>query len=497
MFQSLRKTKSDDMNKTFMGESRSRITDFEEDLQHLSEGIKSGKDVRLDPNQYSDDVKKLVFAVNNALDSTSEQQGKKARFYLSILNSLPTPLSVTDLNENWTFINKTTEAMISVKCSDAFGRHCSNWGASICNTEKCGIKALRRGESESIFEQDGGYFKTLVSYLKDPDDKVIGHLETVVGIPDQVVVAEAMTEQINELALRMDSANEAMHLGMDRIDQMLVMAEEISKSSTHGSENIAQVVRVMEDLSASVSDTAELSKQISSEASQANEYAVLGMKQTERSGEVIEDITESTQMLEVMIKDINVQMVEIGKIVDFICDISDQTNLLALNAAIEAARAGDAGRGFAVVASEVKELAQNSRHSADNITHMISSLQKKIEKAEDAINQANIVAQQGKSSVEENQAMLKEIVTCIGVMNKDSLHIACFTEQQAAAAQKALESTSAAADQVQNTDDQVKDMSVAIQETGGAITKIGGVFDELHHITEDIHEKIAQVRLTT
>jgi methyl-accepting chemotaxis protein len=470
---------------------------LEKDLIHLSDGIKSGKKVRLDPDQYSDDVKKLVFAVNNALDSISEQQGKKARFYLSILNSLPTPLSVTDLNENWTFINKTTEAMISVKCDDVLGMHCSNWGANICNTEKCGIKALRRGESESIFEQGGGHFKTLVSYLKDPDDNVIGHLETVVGIPNQLVVAEAMTEQINELALRMDSANESMHLGMKRIDQMLVMAEQISKISSHGSENIAQVVEVMEDLSASVSDTAELSKQISSEASQANEYAVLGMKQTEKSGEVIEDITESTQMLEVMIKDINVQMVGIGKIVEFICDISDQTNLLALNAAIEAARAGDAGRGFAVVASEVKELAQDSRNSADNITHMISSLQKKIQKAEDAINQANIVAQQGKTSVEENQAMLKEIVTCISDMNQHSLNIATFTEQQAAAAQKALISTSAAADQVQNTDEQVKEMSFAIHETGGVITKIGNVFDELYLITEDINEKLVDVHLTT
>lgn len=70
--------------------------------------------------------------------------------------------------------------------------------------------------------------------------------------------------------------------------------------------------------------------------------------------------------LEIALKDAKI-VSKIDELAESIMSITSQTNLLALNASIEAARAGEAGRGFAVVADEIRNLAEQSKATVENI----------------------------------------------------------------------------------------------------------------------------------
>lgn len=107
---------------------------------------------------------------------------------------------------------------------------------------------------------------------------------------------------------------------------------------------------------------------------------------------------------------------EIGKVIRVISSIAQQTNLLALNATIEAARAGDMGRGFAVVANAIKDLANKTTDSTEDITEKIEKIQHVAQGAASSlanitriISRINGIAQGIADSVERQTEMSRTI----------------------------------------------------------------------------------------
>jgi len=324
---------------------------------------------------------------------------RKAFWYENILDHVPMPMSVTDSNMKWTFINKPVEDFLGLKRADVLGKHCSNWGANICNTENCGIRCLERGTVTSYFEQPGLNmdFQVDVAYLYDKKGSKTGHIEIVQDITEQMKGQKEDAEFVKELG--------------DISISFVRAANDVEKGANDLSSNSAEQTGEVNQLSGSVSDVAEKTKANTILAGKSSELADTIKGNAEKGSGQMDQLAQA-------VADINSSIQSISKVFKFIDDIAFQTNILALNAAVEAARAGQHGKGFAVVAEEVRNLAAKSAASARDTDSLLAS---SVEKANTGVQIAGETAVSLKeivSGIEESSLIAKQILSSSEEQNK-------------------------------------------------------------------------------
>ncbi|MBU3158003.1 methyl-accepting chemotaxis protein [Clostridium estertheticum] len=124
----------------------------------------------------------------------------------------------------------------------------------------------------------------------------------------------------------------------------------------------------------------------------------------------------STKEVDTIIQDMNESTKQIDTISETLVGITEQTNLLSLNASIESARAGEAGKGFSVVAVEISKLAEQSKHSTEEIKKIIASIQTKSVAALTAIKSTKIVVNEQDLAVVETKKLFSQILKSIEIM---------------------------------------------------------------------------------
>ncbi len=201
--------------------------------------------------------------------------------------------------------------------------------------------------------------------------------------------AEIIQSIGEQIANKLEDANESMEALSEKVTSSAEAAEQISQSVTLTAEAIQTQTEMNSNITDSLEQIADQSKEMKSNADEVTENITDGNTLVKELRAKSDEASAINAQTAEMTANLQHSADTVKEIVDTILSISGQTNLLALNASIEAARAGDAGKGFAVVADEIRQLSEHTKESANQIATTI----------DDLINRVNTASQNMEKSV--------------------------------------------------------------------------------------------------
>jgi methyl-accepting chemotaxis protein len=308
------------------------------------------------------------------------------------------------------------------------------------------------------------------------------------------VHVSAAVQIINEQVKSLNFVVTQTHASIDDVSQgttaLANIAQSVSLNAERGKEGISQILGAMEDLAVNVSAVSARADEVNRLAINTNDLSEKGTELAKDAEMGMDEITQSTDQVVILVHEIMEEMKKISKITQVISDIASQTNLLALNAAIEAARAGESGRGFAVVASEVKSLALESRKSAENITQMIEHLQKKTELASTTMDKSALSVSQGGKALKETLRVFNEIIGAISTISERMDEVARSAEQQAASVEEITASINEVNEMVMDTAKEAISAAAASEQASAATDQLSSQSDEVFSVANLLNQEM-------
>ncbi|MES1982704.1 MAG: methyl-accepting chemotaxis protein [Pseudomonadota bacterium] len=260
--------------------------------------------------------------------------------------------------------------------------------------------AIIRGINRSVDNLRG----TMVKMAADGD---LNQRSEIYGNDEIAQASAAFNTLISGFAAIIRQLTGAANIVSSTVTQLALASTRISQGSQTQSDAAASTAAAVEQITVSINSVAANTEDV-------RKLSDTSLQQTQQGNQNVTAMIDEIGRVQNAVNQIAGSVSEfvdstraIAGMTQQVKDLANQTNLLALNAAIEAARAGEQGRGFAVVADEVRNLAEKSAKSANEIDRVTSVLNQKSAMAEEAV-------QAGLLSLQATQEQVKHVSSILG-----------------------------------------------------------------------------------
>ncbi|BDR64533.1 methyl-accepting chemotaxis protein [Clostridium tetani] len=359
------------------------------------------------------------------------------------------------------------------------------------------IKTLNKNlkEIDTILKEmaEGNLHIEIESYGKNEFEVIKLHIKnTINSFGEMINSLKSKINLINSSSENLSAISEEMASSTENISTAI---EGVAKGTGEQAENLVDITNILDSFGYSIKNLVEglnHLKSISDEIGGTAKASSGKMKDLEKAfgyvGQAFKSFIEKINTL-------GENILKIDEITEVINSIAEQTNLLALNAAIEAARAGESGRGFAVVAEEIRELAEQSKISSNNISNLIDGISKDTKNIVEDTGNIDEKLEASSEVIHDSLISFENIILSIGEVVPKIDYLAGSAsniDNEKNSVFENIEGASSIAEEVSASSEEI---SASSEEMNASSQEVANTANDLSELTGKLQEEISKFKV--
>ena len=322
--------------------------------------------------------------------------------------------------------------------------------------------------------------RTDVDGMFQKQQTVIAQVENLTSrSQDEAAISRELSASLEEMAGALEHSSQKFLETTRNVDEMVgsiqnatSQAEQMSHVTESTARDLDQIGEALERLHKGVAGNAESSAAVKQDAEQ-------GVKVVRSFTSEMDRIDAESQKAIVAMQRLSRQTVEVTKIIEVIKDLVSDTELLAFNAAIIAAKAGSEGRGFSVVAEEIRDLADRTATSADEIETIIKSIRKDTEQVNTSVESTGHFIGRGKGLSFSTAEALSKIADSSSQAAEEAQVLSQQTAEQGLRARSMIDLAGSSLRSVRAIVETMEQQSLAINSIDAGVDEMKSAADQI------------------